>query len=121
MRRVIKKIFKNGKKISSHGSLHLDVLLGKDGRHYIAHCLDLDIVAQGATVSQVKANLIDLINDQIEFAVDNDLEELIVHPAPAEYWRKFYEIKASTLRHNLVEHPPASKKQIFQTLDIAYA
>ena len=117
---TFKKVFRKGEKIISRGQLHLDVLLEKDGRHFTAHCLDLDIVAQGKTETEAKINIIELINDQIEFAVDNDLEELIVHPAPIEYWKKFHKIKSAELRKSLAQNPPMSKREILRKLDVAY-
>jgi len=118
---AVKKLYKKGDKVYSRGRLHLDVLVEKDGNHFIAHCLDLDIVAQGKTEPEARNNLIELIRDQIEFAVENDLEQLLVHPAPPEYWKKFYNIKSVKLRKVLARNPPSSKAEIGEKLDVAYA
>lgn len=118
---VIRKTFHRTEKIYSSGGLHLDVLMEKDGEYFIAHCLDLDIVAQGKTPKEAKEELIELINDQIDFAVSNNLEELIVHPAPKEYWIRYWNIKSESLKKNLVQNPPSSRNAINKKLDIAYA
>lgn len=113
----ISKKFYRGRKISS-GRLHLDVLLEKEDNHYIAHCLDLDIVSQGATEEEAKDSLTQLITEQIKFAVENNSEELLVHPAPAEYWRRFYIQKANSLRKLLLSNPPDSFAAIQRRMDI---
>ena len=118
---VIRKKFRHGEKISSGGDLHLDVLMEKDGQYFIAHCLDLDLVAQGKTFEEAKKELIELINDQIDFAVDNNLEELLVHPAPKEYWIRYWNIKSESLKKNLAQNPPSSRIEINKKLDVAYA
>ncbi len=117
----IKQRFQQGKKLYAGEELHLDVLIEKDNGYFVAHCLDLDIVAQGKTVEEAKKNLIELIHDQIEFAVDNNLEELLVHSAPEQYWNKFWDIKSQGLKRNLAQKPPATKVEIDKKLDIAYA
>ena len=118
---AIRKTFHRKEKIYSSGDLHLDVLMEKDGEYFIAHCLDLDIVAQGKTSKEAKEELVELINDQIDFAVSNNLGELIVHPAPKEYWIRYWNIKSESLKKSLLQNPPSSRNAINKKLDIAYA
>ena len=118
---TIKKTFHHGNKVSSKGDLHLDVLMEKDGAYFIAHCLDLDLIGQGRTPEEAKKELIEPINDQIDFAISNNLEELIVHPAPKEYWIRYWNIKSERLKKNLAQNPPSSKNEINKKLDVAYA
>lgn len=63
------------------------VLLYCEEAHYAAHCLEFDLVAQGATTEEAFRNLLDAIELQAAYAQETgDLGNLI-QPAPPEYWR----------------------------------
>lgn len=55
--------------------------------HYVAHCLEFDLVAQGHSTEESFQNLLDAIELQTAYALETgDLENLI-QPAPPEFWR----------------------------------
>lgn len=57
---------------------------------WLAHCLELDLVAEGKTAKDALANLQGLCAFQIKVAwEDGDLES-IFRPAPPETWRMFF-------------------------------
>ncbi|MFH0763356.1 MAG: hypothetical protein V1925_05675 [Candidatus Omnitrophota bacterium] len=114
----MQKKFYKGHKVISSGRLHLDVYIEKEKDHYIAHCLDLDLVSQGATEEEAKQELVGLINEQIKYAVENNLEELLVHPAPPEYWKRFYRRKAEKLKRFLLCNPTISPEAIQRRMDV---
>jgi len=58
---------------------------------FIAHCLELDIVATAESVECVKADIMSLIKAQIEYAFLNDNLDHLFRPAPSEVWEEFYE------------------------------
>jgi hypothetical protein len=69
--------------------LDFRVLIYKEDDFWIAHCLETDLVAEGATMSQALDNLVDISNVQIEAAMDEgDLASLFT-PAPADIWRMY--------------------------------
>lgn len=53
---------------------------------WYAHSLEFDIVGDGGTPEEARNNLADLLKTQIQFAVENNLEEKIDHPAPQKYF-----------------------------------
>lgn len=68
-------------------ALTVHVILYREEDHYTAHCLEFDLVAQGATTDEAFKNLLDAIELQAAYAQETgDLGNLI-QPAPPEYWR----------------------------------
>ena len=48
------------------------ILIREDDALFVAHCLELDIVATGPTLTEAKACIIDLIRAQLDYAFNND-------------------------------------------------
>jgi predicted RNase H-like HicB family nuclease len=69
--------------------ISLSVLIEKVGDKFVAHCLELDVVATADDIDEVRRDLEELIVEQIKFAIENDNLEHLYRPAPAEYWRRF--------------------------------
>ena len=67
---------------------NLHILLYKEDSYEIAHCLEFDIIAQGRTKKEALKNLIDGIELQVNFAIENNSLEQLYNPAPPEYWQK---------------------------------
>ena len=55
---------------------------------YMAHCLQLDIVATGPTEDSAVSDLMDLVRAQFDFAVQHDNLDNLLKPAPPEVWAK---------------------------------
>lgn len=109
----IKKGFSGGKKVSSQGEAFLTCLEYKDGDYCIAHCLEFDIVAQGQTFEQANESLAELIKEQIDFAVEKDLEDTVLfHPAPSKYWDIVRNLKTKMARKELLNRPNITTEQI---------
>ena len=69
--------------------LDFRVLIYREDKFWIAHCLETDLVAEGASVAQAIDSLIDISNVQIQAAMEEaDLASLF-SPAPAEIWRMY--------------------------------
>ncbi len=56
-----------------------------DDKIWYAHSLEFDIVGDGVNPKEAKDNLIDLLNAQIKFAIENNLEKNLYHPAPKKF------------------------------------
>ena len=82
---------------------HFDVLVEPQDGEYVAHCLQLDIVAAGQTREAAVSDVIDLIQAQIEFAVEHDNVENVLKPAPPEVWQRFTMLDADRVRIALEE------------------
>lgn len=71
-----------------HPSIKLNVLIYREGDNWIAHCLQMDIVAANTNVKTAEDDIIDLIKAQVTFALENDNLGNLFKPAPAEEWAK---------------------------------
>jgi predicted RNase H-like HicB family nuclease len=81
-------------------ALTVHVLLYQEEDYHIAHCLEFDLVAQGATPDEAFQNLLDAIELQADYARETgDLENLI-QPAPSEYWRMLLKAERYTPQWN---------------------
>ncbi|MHB9029192.1 MAG: type II toxin-antitoxin system HicB family antitoxin [Candidatus Latescibacterota bacterium] len=74
----------------SEPSFTISILIRQENNFYVAHCLELDIVATSDTVEGVKNDILSLIQAQIEYAFENENLNNLFHPAPAEVWREYY-------------------------------
>jgi hypothetical protein len=70
--------------------LDLRAVVYREGQTWIAHCLELDIVADAPTSDAAMHDLLDLCAFQIDTAIENNDLESIFRPAPAKYWNLFY-------------------------------
>jgi hypothetical protein len=72
-------------------SLH--VMGYKEKDRCIAHCLEFDLVAEGATHKEARDNLVDLIFSYLHFGRERNIEQFAYHPAPKLYWDIFKQIQ----------------------------
>ena len=69
-------------------SIKLNVLIYKEDSEWIAHCLQMDLVAANESKEDVQDDIIDLIKAHVSYALENDNVDHIFKPAPAEEWEK---------------------------------
>jgi len=74
----------------------LQVLVEKVDDRFVAHCLELDIVAEDETVDAVRRELEELVAAQFRFAIEHDNLENFYHPAPPEAWARFAQASSPT-------------------------
>lgn len=74
-------------------AMTFNILLEEEDGLFVAHCLELDIVATGETFHAARRDLIDLIKAQVAYAFANDNLDNLYHPAPAGVWKKLYECR----------------------------
>ena len=73
--------------------IELRVITYPEEGFWLAHCLELDIVAEGKSPKKAVRDLIDICLLQVKTAIEeNDLVS-IFRPAPAEYWKMFFSAK----------------------------
>ena len=68
--------------------LTIHVLLENQEDFYIAHCLECDLTADGATPKEAQENIIDSIRDHVDFCIEKGNFDKIIGHAPQEYWDK---------------------------------
>lgn len=73
-----------------HPDFNLDVLLYREAGHWVAHCLQLDLVEAGATPEAAEDALAGVIRHHIEWALEDDDMAHLFHPAPPETWKRFF-------------------------------
>jgi hypothetical protein len=78
--------------------LDFRVLIYREEPFWIAHCLETDLVAEGATVTEAVDNLIAISNVQFQTALDEGDSASIFSPAPAEVWRYSVAAEGTTRR-----------------------
>lgn len=91
-------------------SFSVNILIKKEDGLYVAHCLELDIVAVAETPDQVQQEIISLICVQIDYAFTNNNISNLYHPAPQKIWRDFFACKEQMERKYKIE-PSFTKNQ----------
>ncbi len=91
-----------GKK-SADISLSVNILIKENDNMFVAHCLELDIVAVAETLDQAQKEVVSLICAQVDYAFSNDNLSNLFHPAPPEVWAEFFECKEQQERKYKLE------------------
>src|SRR5438093_6115214 len=76
---------KNG----SNLSINLSAVAHREDDLWLAHCLELDIVAEARSVDDAIRSLISLCDLQIKVAIEEGDLQSIFRPAPPEIWKLF--------------------------------
>jgi len=77
-------------------SFNVNILIKKEDGLFVAHCLELDLVAAAKTAQESQREIVALVCAQLDYAFANDNLDNLFHPAPAEAWRDFYACKEQT-------------------------
>ena len=67
-----------------------NILAKREGGLWVAHCLELDLVATANELETVKNDMLALIKTQVAHALSNDNLENLYHPAHPPVWKKVY-------------------------------
>jgi hypothetical protein len=70
-------------------SINLSAVVYQENGTWIAHCLELDIVAEGKDADDAIDSLISLCDFQIKVALGEGDLGSVFRPAPPEIWRMF--------------------------------
>jgi len=101
---------------SGHKPMELRGVVYQEGEFWFAHCLELDIVAEGRDPDEAVNAVIDLCDFQIATAQGNNDLESIFRPAPAKYWNLFY---SATRRSKVPKR--AHALQVFDARELVLA
>jgi predicted RNase H-like HicB family nuclease len=71
-------------------NIALRMVVYPEGGWWIAHCLELDIVAEGKTPEKAMRDLQDLCRFQIDVAMKEGDLDSVFRPAPGATWRMFF-------------------------------
>jgi predicted RNase H-like HicB family nuclease len=70
---------------------------------FVAHCLEMDIVAVGDTKDQAISLLKELVEDAFAAAEKDGTQGKLFTPAPGEFWQRFASAKHYTPGSTVVE------------------
>lgn len=73
----------------------------RDNKWWIAHCLEMDVVVEGATPQEAIKDLIGLCDLKIEDAIKEGDLQSIFRPAPPEIWELYAKATRKPLRRRL--------------------
>jgi predicted RNase H-like HicB family nuclease len=90
-------------KISNESAMRFNVLIKKVDGCYIAHCLELDIVATAKTKPQVCKDITDLVQAAVDYAFAHDNLDYLFRPAHPDVWKEFYECKDAIEKKSRIE------------------
>jgi hypothetical protein len=76
-------------KLGSNLSINLSAIIYCEDGVWLAHCLELDIVAEGKDANDAVKSLISLCDLQIKVALEEGDLESIFRPAPPGIWKLF--------------------------------
>lgn len=93
-------------------SVKLNVLLYEEDGEWIAHCLQMDIVTSSVNQSVVIEEILDLIQAQVEYAIDNNNMDNIFKSAPAEDWERLAHFQKCEVRKITINTPKADKTSL---------
>ncbi len=108
------------KKSDLEKNFHILIIEDKNKNIFLAHCLDMDIVSQGKTKKETITNLVELIQTQMQYCIENDMLDNLFRPAPKEYWDMFYRSQATKIINQLSLHNKQIIKDITSHLEFAY-
>jgi hypothetical protein len=74
------------------------VLIDRDGDAYVAHALEMDIVAYAKTEKAAMSELRNLVFNQMSFAIEKGKDHLMVFPAPKEYFDRWEAANTAALK-----------------------
>ena len=76
------------KKMDIPRNFHILILDNTRRKRVIAHCLDMDIAAEGKNEAEAMKNLTNLIKVQLEYCLENNMLESAFRQAPQKYWER---------------------------------
>ena len=76
--------------MSDKTQFELRIVAYREEGIWLAHCLELDIVAEGKSSKKAVHDLVDLCILQIKVAIEENDLPAIIRPAPAEIWTMFF-------------------------------
>jgi len=78
--------------------LAIRVLVYKESNQFIAHALELDILAYGKTEGAAKKALEGLLDNQLSFAACKETPEAVLFPAPKEFFDRWEKANQAGLK-----------------------
>lgn len=81
----------NGERSKGVMIFHILIKFNAEEKVWLAHCLELGIVATADNSDDAKADILSLMEAQISYAFTNDNMHNLYHSAPVAAWKELYE------------------------------
>lgn len=96
----------------------LNVLITREGKWWVAQCLQIDIATQAATIDAVMEELHRVIAAHVAFHVEMDLNPFAAPPAPEHYWKCWSKGIGISPRPQPTLRAPSRMASEFSTSDV---
>jgi len=70
-------------------SFQFRILVKRQDDLWVAHCLELDLVAAAPTEEQAHRDMADIILEQVSYCIANDNMDHLFRSAPTEVWEEY--------------------------------
>ena len=81
------------------------VLIYKDGRQFVAHALDYDLLGYGDTEEEARRELEKVVENQLSFAAaTKEKPEMINFPAPKEFFKRWERVNQAQRSGKMTRH-----------------
>ena len=99
---------------------HLDLLVERAADGWQAHCLQLDLVAEGKTADEAINDLLNVIDVQIRTCLQNGNIANLYFPAPKEAWGKLAQARAASkgCKFKREERPLPDKWNEYERMEV---
>lgn len=96
-------------------SMSFNILIYKDEEYniYVAHCLELDLVATSNKLKTVQHDILDIIKTHVTHAFENDNVQNMYQSAPKEIWERYYRCNETHQPVVSSLQTPAKSKKFF--------
>src|SRR5688572_11519392 len=84
-------------KVRDQLNVELRAVVYREGAWTIAHCLELDVVAEGSNSQEALRSLLEMCDMQIETADREGDLEAAFRPAPAKFWKLYAQASEAKL------------------------
>ncbi len=90
-------------------NIELRAVIYREDGVWLAHCLEMDIVAEGNSPQQACRDVIELCELQIRVALEEGDIQSVFRPAPPETWKMYF--MSHTIRPTPYRTPPKTVAQ----------
>ncbi len=104
--------------------LRLNIIIHQDDNEWVAHCLEMDIVATNTTAKKAEDDIIDLIKTQVIYAVENNNFDNLFKSAPPEAWSQLRDAHRCESKIIKISPPKAKtthRKPPFKEVELCFA
>ncbi len=93
-------------------SFELRILIRREDDLWVAHCLELDLVAAALTEKQAEEDIIAVIMEQVRYCIVNDNMDYLFRKVPKEIREEYYACERSEQPTTRLVEAPSTKDRL---------